>query len=740
MKDESKKLLEEVSPRSVRLMRRCFMTGKQCIFSSQIAEGAAQPVKLKDLRVFVVMPFKPNLETFYRWSLRPFLTKDYGLLDENVQRADDVRDMGYVVCEKICRKIQQAHLVIADISLRNVNVFYEIGLSYGLERPIILLENELSNENVLHDQCFRQTLSNFSDKSVMRYPGIEELDSDRDGHKLARYIRHSPKRKGHTGGLKISYLRVERDHATGDDAKRPHHDVALDFKKVIPAVVGVAMAEIRENVKQKEKDNKPLDPWEDVIININDDKWKEFASAKAIVVDGRGGFADVADAIESSFCTVVDVTDNDQVACFWLGFCHAIGANVIPVYELKNDNENSESAGHKIERIPKLAFDIRALWYAEYESQKPYVFKKKIYEILDHLLQRDLPDRQKRRFWDRFPAEKKLKIFTGAIHSKEMNREMVGDWDVRTVSELSSYLPSVIGALRIQLVTPLYSPEEAFKRLARDQQDKEAFIQAYNESIKGQLKGSNAIVVASPDVNPVTEYLLHQIYKVKTPDKPFQDCGTPYFNGYVALKKLMRTPNSHKPNRSSSKKEPGTKSDEKLTEFNRIFYKQEEVKSKTTRRGFGIQTLRTFQTQPELLEEYLSQDECTRGFFLLGHLVVARYPADNPDGNLVVLLNGVSGPATFALAQILTGGVSGPPDMKSQLEHTQLEMKSQSEQMLHQINQELDKPGASGVEAIIKVKIAPPSTSPESLNQPRTFEDSRQVGKWEFLKPPKAIT
>lgn len=720
--DHKAELLNTVGPRSIRLMKRCFMTGKQCIFSSQIAERAGKEVGLTDLKAFVIMPYTPNLETFYLWSLKPFLTNDYGLLDENVQRADEVRDIGYIVCEKICRKIQQADFVLADVTLRNANVSYELGLSYGLERPIVLLEDEQCNEDVLGDPCFRQSL-NRDRSSALRYPGIEELDTESTDHELTRFIMRPPRHEGHAGDLKISFLHVERDGVKSQSTGPVGHD--LDIRRVIPAVVGVAMADIRMDVEQKEK-GKVLEPWQDVVIKIDKTEWKAFASAKPIVVDGRGSFADVSDEIESSFCTVIDVSDNDPVTCFWLGYCHARGLNVIPVYKLKETAKGTDKTEHDSDKDPKLAFDIRALWYAEYESQEPYKFRTKVREILEHLLQRDLPDRQKRRFWGRFPPERKLKVFTGAIHNTELNREMVGDWDVRTVSELSSYLPSVIEALAIELVTPLYSPEEAYRRLPDPDKNSAAFIKNYNKSIQDQLRGSNAIVIASPDVNPVTEYLLHKIYRVTVPEEPFVDCKTPDFAyGYVAWKRLQKISHPRQADDSSRKKERSNDSADKPVKFNRIFYRQDEVGGKATR-GFGIHTLKKFQQQPQLMKEYMSQDECTRPFSLLGHLVIARNPADDQNGNLVVLLNGVSGPATFALAQILTGGVFGHP-----------EMKSQSEQMLRQINQELDEPGALGVQAIIEVKIAPPPRDPAA--QLRTYIDNREVHSWKFLRSPEAI-
>jgi len=700
-------------------MKRCFMTGKQCIFSSQVAEGAVKPISGRDLAVFVVMPFRPNLETFYRWSLKPFLVQGYGIPEKHVQRADEVRDIGYIVCEKICRKIQEADLVLAEISSLNANVFYEIGLAYGLERPIVLMRNAEPSDNVLRDGCVRQSLD-LQSHSVFEYPGIQVLNSQYDEHRLSRHITRPRIHEKLIRKLQISALRVDRDQTQQPDSQAEEDDIELNFKQVVPGAVGVAMAEIRNDLKDPENEH-AHENWAEVTMDIRDKDWQDFSTVHPVVVDGKRGFDEIAREIERSFCTIVDLSRNDPVACFWLGYCHARGLNAIPVYRIG-------SVESQPEREHTLAFDIRALWYAEYDSRKPYEFKTKIREILEHLLERDLPDRQKRAFWDRFPPERKLKVFTGAVHNAELNREMVGDWDVRTVSELFSYLPSVREAMAIELVTPLYSPEEAYRhsRAADSSISKEDFIELYRQGIEDQLKDANAIVIASPDVNPVTEYLLHKIYSVKEPKEPFDECKTPEYDGFVVWKKLVKRQSSDQPVSSEQKGQ---------FQFPRLFYRQEETEQhekSDQRRGFAQHALTHLHIVDKFARPYSSQDECTDEFSLLGHLVIARYPPQDDSGNLVVLLNGVSGPATFALAQILTGGGGGGL-------HAFPEMKSKSEQMLLGINKLLDRQDCIGVEAIVKIKIVPSLDPSDSTGRDRTYVDSRQVHSWDFLEGPKPI-
>ncbi len=724
------KLLRAVSPKSRRVMKRCFMTGKQCIFLSQVAEAATYPLTLDTLTAFVVMPFGPNLETFYRWSLKPFLTEGYGIPEKNIRRADEVRDIGYIICEKICHRIQDSDFVLADVSLNNENVFYEVGLAYGLERPIVLLRNMNDHDATLEKAMVRQSLDLDSDagQKVLRYPGVGVLDRDKQEYHLHNFVRQPPRPQPTSKKLKISVLTIAGQNEPGVD--RAGGDIHLGLEEVLNGAIGVAMSEIRRENEGREQ------PWAKVIAKIPETDWKSFKSPERVEVDGKTGFHQIAEKVESSFCTIIDVTSNDPVAYFWLGYCHARGLNAIPVFRsMTGASPSAQGAA--------LAFDIRALWYAEFEQKQPYKFKEKMREILEHLLERDLPNRQKRAFWDRFPAERKLRVVTGTIHNEFLNREMVGDWDVRAVSELLSCLPSVREAMAIELALPLYSPEEAYKRSAGDgrsqhgteEENRREFIRHFRTGIENQLRDCNAIVVASPDVNPITEFLLHKIYQVRVPTEPFEECGQPDFDGKVVVKRL---PKDAEKNHERAESKIGGEATNPPKPFPRLFYREKTVESNRPDRGFRVHAkIQDLIDQECLFEPYLSQDECHNPFAVLGHLVVARYPIEGDRGsNLVVLLNGVSGPATFGLAQLLTGGgLRGTGDMNSQ-----------SELMLQKINEKLDMAGSIGVEAIVKVQITPAAGTkvpegepPNSTILDPTYMDSRRVDSWKFVVGPEPI-
>ncbi|MBM4035614.1 MAG: hypothetical protein FJ291_28060 [Planctomycetes bacterium] len=641
------------------------MTGKQCMFSAHPCEEADKKISGENLSVFVIIPFSPNLETFYLWSLKPLLIRGYGLKEERVQRADEVRDIGYIVCEKICRKIQESDLILAEVSTRNPNVFYELGLAYGLQRPIVFLRDRGCQTNILQDARFRQSLNLSETSQVLVYPGVGKLELDIDGHRLERFVFRPPVLQRKQRKLEIRFLSVDRPSASGEEHPEPaeyrdaeaverylriaghllttgsaeptrRQDIGICLEDVLKGAVGVAMAEIRLDI-EKDGARYRNEAWAGIVAKTQD--WGTFSSVLTTKVDGKGSFQEISESLESSFCTIIDITDNDPIACFWLGYCHARDLSVIPI---------SKAGPARVgpHRDSNLAFDIRALWYAEYEEAKPYEFKAKAAEIMVRLLERDLPDRQRRAFWDRFQPQRKLKVLTGAIHSPALNREMVGDWDVRAISELYSYLPLVREAMSIELATPLYSPEEAFRReleAARKQAEQESatlnearvmgeVLKVFRDGVEAHLGGSDVIVIASPDVNPVTEYLLHKVYRVRGPNgaevQPFEECERAEFDGYVAVKRFATDPESSRPLAVDQAT---------IHSFPRRFYLRRDAPSgQKPDRGFYVHTDGVLLERDELLRLYRSQDECRDPFELLGHLVVARYPSDD-SGSLLAL-------------------------------------------------------------------------------------------------------
>lgn len=115
----------------------------QNVFKSQVAlllQGPAEItvrnviVTKKAPRAFVVMQYSPEFNALYNDVIRPTCEK-FGF---EVVRADDIYKSGLII-EDITRSIQEASVVIADITPNNPNVFYEVGYAHGIKKPTILL-------------------------------------------------------------------------------------------------------------------------------------------------------------------------------------------------------------------------------------------------------------------------------------------------------------------------------------------------------------------------------------------------------------------------------------------------------------------------------------------------------------------------------------------------------------------------------------------------------------------------
>ena len=87
-------------------------------------------------RVFVIMPFGP------RWSGEVWATikSTMTALGFRCTRADE--QYGHQILEDIWRGICEASIVIADVTGRNPNVYYELGIAHVLGRRVLLLTQD----------------------------------------------------------------------------------------------------------------------------------------------------------------------------------------------------------------------------------------------------------------------------------------------------------------------------------------------------------------------------------------------------------------------------------------------------------------------------------------------------------------------------------------------------------------------------------------------------------------------
>jgi len=89
---------------------------------------------------FVMQPFAPPLGQYFELIFKPAIEKA-GL---KAVRADaDIFHTGKIM-DQVWRGIRAADVLVAELTSKNPNVFYELGLAHALEKPVVLVS---SNED-----------------------------------------------------------------------------------------------------------------------------------------------------------------------------------------------------------------------------------------------------------------------------------------------------------------------------------------------------------------------------------------------------------------------------------------------------------------------------------------------------------------------------------------------------------------------------------------------------------------
>jgi len=89
---------------------------------------------------FVMQPFGGHLGTYYEALFKPAIEKA-GLTP--MRADDDIFATGKII-DQIWRGIHQATVLVAELTSKNPNVFYELGLAHALRKPVVLVS---SNED-----------------------------------------------------------------------------------------------------------------------------------------------------------------------------------------------------------------------------------------------------------------------------------------------------------------------------------------------------------------------------------------------------------------------------------------------------------------------------------------------------------------------------------------------------------------------------------------------------------------
>ena len=116
---------------------------------------------------FVLMPFNTQFDDVYKRGIKS-ACEEAGIKCERV----DEQIFDESILDRIYNQIRKADIIIADLSIRNVNVFYETGYAHALGKRVILLTQV--SENIPFD--------------LMHYPHIVY------GQNISRLKEHLVKR------------------------------------------------------------------------------------------------------------------------------------------------------------------------------------------------------------------------------------------------------------------------------------------------------------------------------------------------------------------------------------------------------------------------------------------------------------------------------------------------------------------------------------------------------------------
>lgn len=102
--------------------------------------GSPQEDAQYECDVFVVMPFADDFTPIYTDHLKSTIEK----LGYSIKRGDDFFSKHSIMTD-VWSAIASAKLIIADCTGRNPNVFYELGMAHTLDKPVILIAQDMKD-------------------------------------------------------------------------------------------------------------------------------------------------------------------------------------------------------------------------------------------------------------------------------------------------------------------------------------------------------------------------------------------------------------------------------------------------------------------------------------------------------------------------------------------------------------------------------------------------------------------
>jgi hypothetical protein len=131
------------------------------------------PKKMDDKFVFVAASTNKRNNDIYSKAIKPTLTKyGYRCKNENEEDDEDKREGSkWIIC-KVCRFIQKAAFNIVDITNFEANTLFELGMMFGMRKPVILLKHEKIEASV---STLPPNLHALCSLDIIPYGDVDEL-------------------------------------------------------------------------------------------------------------------------------------------------------------------------------------------------------------------------------------------------------------------------------------------------------------------------------------------------------------------------------------------------------------------------------------------------------------------------------------------------------------------------------------------------------------------------------------
>lgn len=135
---EDAKLLEDVGDGKTRVLDVMYSPSTPPGASGENLKKLSKGVDVQETDTcFVMQPFAAPLGDYYATIYEPAIEKA-GL--KSVRADDEIFGTGKII-DQIWSGINSARVLVAELTMRNANVFYELGLAHALRKPVILVSS-----------------------------------------------------------------------------------------------------------------------------------------------------------------------------------------------------------------------------------------------------------------------------------------------------------------------------------------------------------------------------------------------------------------------------------------------------------------------------------------------------------------------------------------------------------------------------------------------------------------------